>query len=528
MKLMILLMFIVSVFITVNAQVADIRESLKLPKSEDVAKIEIIKNVVDWYKAEELLKLLPDFVASEGTYLADKFLQRGTFILKNGKKITWLANGKDSILLYNGSREQLYRLPEIKEKITFKIWDKDGNDAFIDVDGNPVLNPELNGRREFSDGLAPFSSGGKWGYVNEKGEVVIKPRWNDLKGYDFPAVTPFHEGLAAVIEGAMCYSEDDSDYFAYKCGYINTKGEYVIAPKFRQSCGAFSDGLARISVDFKGGEYEAGKGWIGFMNKQGKWAFERRFYDVGDFHDGFALVRSEPKVSVKIPGTNSPGDNPDPKLFYLIDTNGRKVENKKDCRWRYEFHEGLAMIDKENNQKAFINEQCEEVFRLSPDLKTDAYYFLYKGYSGDWAYSAYFSEGLLPVYKLIGKARFFGYLDRTGKTVIDFKYADATPFSDGLAGVKIVNKDNAPATDNFYINRKGEIVLKNTRGFAPFYNGLAFHYLATWTISERPNARNIRGYMNKRGKYVWLSPGAQTHLDKDWIRENYIGPKLKE
>jgi WG containing repeat len=494
-----------------------------------VKKIEISRtSALNWYQPEELLRLLPDFTAVEGTYLIKQPFQRGAFILKKGKKITWLANGKDSILLYEGSNEQLFRLAkQTKVKATFPIWDKDGKDGFIDIEGNIVLDAEKY-RREFSEGLAPFSSGGKWGYINEKGEVVIKPRWNDLKGFEFPAVAPFHEGLAAVIEETMRYGEEDLDYFAYKCGYINTKGKYVIAPKFRQSCGNFSDGLARISVDLKGDEYETGKGWIGFMNRQGKWAFERRFYEVGDFHDGFALVKSEPNLQSSNGEIVSSVYNFDPKFFYLIDTNGRKVENKKDCRWRYEFHEGLAMIDTENNQKAIINEQCEQVFQLSPDLRTDAYYFLYKGYSGDWAYSAHFSEGLLPVYKPIGKARFFGYLDRTGKTAIDFKFADATPFSDGLAGVEIVNKDKAPLTDNFYINRKGEIVLKNTRGIAPFYNGLAFHHLATWTISERPNQRNIYGYMNKRGKYVWLSPGAKIHLDKDWIKENYVGPKQTE
>ena len=514
MKLMILLMFIVSVLITANAQTTKIRESLKLPKPEDVAKIEISKtSAINWYQAEELLKLLPDFVASEGTYLTKQPFQRGTFILKNGKKITWLAGGQDSILVYDGSREQLFRLPKNNEKVTFKIWDKDGNDAFIDVDGNPVLNPELNGRREFSGGLAPFNSQGKWGYVNEKNGVVIKPRWNDLKGYAFPAVSPFHEGLAAVIEEVMRYSEDDLDYYAYKCGYINTKGEYVIAPKFRQSCGAFSDGLARISVDFKGDEYEAGKGWIGFMNRQGKWAFERRFFDVGDFHDGFALVRAEPNASVKIPETDSHGYNLDPKFYYLIDTNGRKVVTRKDCRWRYEFYEGLAVIVARNQPTTIINEQCEKVFRLSPGISTE---------------NSYFSVGRLLVSKGIGSDELFGYVDRTGKTVIDFNFVKADLFSDGLAGVVIAKQYPSFHTENAYINRQGEIVLKNTRGIAPFYNSLAFHHLATWTISERPNARNIYGYINKRGKYVWLSPGAQTHLDKDWIRENYVGPKLKE
>jgi hypothetical protein len=46
-------------------------------------------------------------------------------------------------------------------------------------------------------------------------------------------------------------------------------------------------------------------------------------------------------------------------------------------------------------------------------------------------------------------------------------------------------------------------------------------------ISPRPNSRNISGYENDEGKYVWLSPNAENHLDKDWIKENYIGAPAK-
>ncbi|MEP6925467.1 MAG: WG repeat-containing protein, partial [Pyrinomonadaceae bacterium] len=163
------------------------------------------------------------------------------------------------------------------------------------------------------------------------------------------------------------------------------------------------------------------------------------------------------------------------------------------------------------------------VFRLAPDIKTDISYSTAKGYDDhDYAPSTYFSEGLLPVYREIAGEKFFGYLDRTGKIAIPFQFANAAPFFDGLAGVVVKEKDK---TFNAYINPKGEIVLRNTAGIAPFYNGLAFHFLKLWTIHQTPRERNIYGYMNKQGKYVWLSPRAETHLDKNWIKENFIGAK---
>lgn len=40
------------------------------------------------------------------------------------------------------------------------------------------------------EGLLPIQQGGKWGYINRSGEVVIKPQ--------FDSAEPFAEGLALV------------------------------------------------------------------------------------------------------------------------------------------------------------------------------------------------------------------------------------------------------------------------------------------------------------------------------------------
>ena len=59
---------------------------------------------------------------------------------------------------------------------------------------------------------------GKWGYINQRGEVVIKPQFGD--------VGDFSEGLAVVQIGD-------------KWGYINQAGEIVIKPQFGDA-GSFS------------------------------------------------------------------------------------------------------------------------------------------------------------------------------------------------------------------------------------------------------------------------------------------------
>jgi WG containing repeat len=470
---------------------------LNLPKPAEIERIEISHlSMANWYKPDEMQTLLPRFVATKGTYGTKAIpFQYGKFILKNGKEITWMANYTDSILLYDGKREQLFVLPKQNDAI-FPVWDKDGKEGFIDVNGNVVIKPQFEAVGEFSEGLAPVMIGDKWGYINRKGKVLIAPRWRQSEQGWKSTVSPFYQGLAIVIEAVRWNVVDDSNYYAYKCGYINQKGEYVIQPKFRANCGVFSEGLARTEVDVLGDEAEEGKGWIGFIDKKGQWAIKPKFFQASPFLNGFARVQSEYDYNNKA------------ESFYLIDKTGRKVEDTTDCLRQHSFTEGLALIYDEKKGVRFINEQCDEVFKVSADIKPDSI--------------ENFSEGLLLVEKEINGNKMFGYLNKTGKVAIDFKFSQATPFSDGLAGVNIKEGDK---DDNAYINKTGEIILKNTRGTAPFKNGLAFQYLHTWTISERPKGRNIRGYMNKQGKYVWLSPRAENYLDKDWIKENYIGVK---
>jgi len=93
-------------------------EKLKLPLPGELERIEISNtSQVQWYKTEELRRLLPKFVASPGTYLTKIGFQRGTFVLKNGKTIKWMAGYTDSILLYEGSKYQLYVLPKKYKKL---------------------------------------------------------------------------------------------------------------------------------------------------------------------------------------------------------------------------------------------------------------------------------------------------------------------------------------------------------------------------------------------------------------------------
>lgn len=235
-------------------------------------------------------------------------------------------------------------LPKPESKALFPIWGgenvhfnggiKNLKWGFIDVHGNVVIKPQFDSVRNFSEGLASVKIGDYWGYINESGEIVIPPRWREStidSGY-LPTVDDFRDGLAIVIERVTWAVINDSNYYFYTCGYINTKGEYVIQPKSREQCGYFSEGFARTQVDISSEEYKdkikSGEwsGSYGFIDKKGDWAIKPKFSTAGDFINGFAPVDWF---------TEQGGIKP-----VFIDTKGNKVRSVKVDKSRIKTEQG--------------------------------------------------------------------------------------------------------------------------------------------------------------------------------------------
>ena len=79
--------------------------------------------------------------------------------------------------------------------------------SLLTLGGCGSSGPKYQNVRSFSEGLAPVqASGGKWGYINERQQFVIPPRFDDAK--------EFQSGKAAVkLNG--------------KWGFINKRGEWL-------------------------------------------------------------------------------------------------------------------------------------------------------------------------------------------------------------------------------------------------------------------------------------------------------------
>ena len=123
----------------------------------------------------------------------------------------------------------------------------DGYCQIIDKKGNIVFNIEnVAVYKSFSEGLAPVYIIDKdaYGYMNNKGEVVIEPQFRDAM--------PFSEGMAAVSLELQ------------RWGYIDRTGKLVIDCQFNSSS-SFKNGLAQVSLP------GYNRGYMGYIDKTGKY-----------------------------------------------------------------------------------------------------------------------------------------------------------------------------------------------------------------------------------------------------------------
>jgi hypothetical protein len=137
-----------------------------------------------------------------------------------------------------------------------------GKVGFIDTSGQIVIEANFSDAGRFSEGLAPAEAAdGKWGFIDRKGTFVISPR------FDWALL--FREGLALVQIGE-------------KWGFVNKSGEVVIPTTFDHA-NSFSEGLAHVQI-YKDRYFS------GYIDKTGKWVIPPIFNGGDDFIDGYTIA----------------------------------------------------------------------------------------------------------------------------------------------------------------------------------------------------------------------------------------------
>jgi WG containing repeat len=333
-----------------------------------------------------------------------------------------------------------------------------GKWGFMDRTGKIVIKPQFEEVGDFFDGLARMEKGQQWGFINEKGLVVIPAQ--------FEMVGDFSEGLAPVRVGR-------------RWGYIDRTGKFVIEPEF-QGAAEFRDGLGRVEIwdriqctrgtftkddaplyvftiyNFYGDCFPEHSRY-GFVDRTGRLVVEPTFFFAEDFSDGLAAVRVEPSADSN---------------FGFIDRMGKlAIQPRFDSVQA--FSEGLAAVSiihaGERGHEAiwgFIDKTGE--FVIMPHFK----------------YLRTFSEGLASA----GTASdAWGFINKTGEFVIQPRFSQAVEFSDGLALVWLDDVEGG-----FYIDKTGN-------------NAMNIKLWKQWPFSDGLTVAGESGkrvYVNKKGKVV--------------------------
>jgi len=286
--------------------------------------------------------------------------------------------------------------------------------GYLNKGGNFVIQPQFEDAQKFSENLAAVDIGNKCGFIDNKGKLVIEPKYDaqyEVKSYfrlpnnepdENPAIhfSIFSEGLAPVAVG------DPSGLF----GYIDKTGKFVIQPKFI-AAHSFSQGLAAVRM---------GKKW-GYINKLGNVVINPQFQAAGDFSENLAPVRIPGDVHFIHPFTHTEAYTDGSWGF--IDKTGKVIIAPK-FDGANAFSEGLACVriidPKEGYVVGYIN--CKGEMVISPRFGSG------RSFSSGLAAVRVFTKewGIIPNQK-------WGYIDKTGQIKIKPTFETVGDFSDELA-----------------------------------------------------------------------------------------------
>jgi hypothetical protein len=299
--------------------------------------------------------------------------------------------------------------------------------GYIDNKGNLAIKPRFNGTLQmvFRD-LGWVEINGKFGYIDVSGELVIPAR--------FDSTSPFSEGLALIRIND-------------KNGYINEKGDTVFMLDFWGN--KFSEGLACIGVD---------KDSWGFMDKRGKLVIgpiaNDDYAPRGAFSEGLTSIKKEDKFG------------------YMNKAGKIVIEPRFD--YCSDFHEGLA-YGKMDGSYGYIDKSGEIIIEPQFDRVND------------------FSEGVAAVGKKVINSEEIDFflINKKGEKLAGPKrgWEGVGVFHDGLASVTVNSKYGL-------VNRNFEFVMGPIYySLGGFRGGIAY-----------AQGDDLVGYIDKKGNWIWSRP----------------------
>ncbi|MDP2864664.1 MAG: WG repeat-containing protein, partial [Elusimicrobiota bacterium] len=256
-----------------------------------------------------------------------------------------------------------------------------------------VLPPSYQSAGSFSEGCAPVKARGLWGCVDKTGKAAVP--------FEYEELLPFKEGAAPAKKDG-------------RWGLLLRDGREFRGGVYEEIY-PVSEGLSRVKVN---GKY-------GFIELSGKEALPPVYSEAFPFSGGFAAARLGDKYGFISRRTLAFKERPYVSIGPYSDglAHAQHLEGGGRC--------------------GYIDQEGKEII------------------PANYAMCASFDGGLAPVLKDFEAMQVphkangpqaakgsWGYIDKTGKAVIDFKYDQAAGFRGGLA--KVTRKGRS-----FYIDMSG-------------------------------------------------------------------------
>lgn len=264
--------------------------------------------------------------------------------------------------------------------------------GYIDKSGKMVIQPFAGGQGHFINGLAQVSTcdGSYAQYMDKSGKIVISPMWDGVQAY---AGFPFSERLAAVnfvlSDGRHCG------------GYIDDSGKFVIKPVFQYAT-PFSEGFAVVVAQ---------NGTSGYIDKTGQWLIGPQFAVAYPFRSGLATTKN---FSFEIAcGSKGSRFSSTPEIRYF-DKAGKEVSQIQAQKIGRIDSNSLAFLKSVVDREATIDDKSFDEVRP-------------------------FCDGMAAV----KKNGLWGFIDSTGKLVIEPQFYRVEDFSDGLAAVHFAESNHS-------------------------------------------------------------------------------------
>ncbi|OSB14910.1 WG repeat-containing protein [Clostridium botulinum] len=302
---------------------------------------------------------------------------------------------------------------------------------------------------------APMNTikGVRWGYINEKGEFVIKPLYN--LALEFQC-----NGLAVVeIDNLYGIIDENQNYIVkHKYGFIsdfseeraividnerfniiNEKGEELIPKTENYSyIGNFKEGRAQYGV------IDSNKGYLyGYLDREGRIIIPAQYEYGNDFYEGKAVVRIKENE------------------YALINIKG-EILNKYEYASVGNLREGLLSFKKNMGEKyGFIDEDGNVVIKPQ------------------FTYAQNFSEGRSVVNVSGNIMNNYGVIDKEGNYIITPKYNDIILLGENRVAVGVAIDKTSPFIGSKYAiaDTEGNILTDFIYyGILNYKNGIASAY----------------------------------------------------